>query len=57
MVNVNDKGNVFGGSLVLVLILFGWVLVILWLCLVGFDVDVYVVDSYVCYFVLVYGDL
>lgn len=57
VVNVNDKGNVFGGSLVLVLILFGWVLVSLCLCLVGYDVEVYVVDSNLCYLVLVYEDL
>lgn len=56
MFNVNDKGCVFGGSLVSLMMLVGWVLVELVLCCCGEDCDVFVGEFMVCYFVLVWDD-
>lgn len=56
-VNVNDKGNAFGGSLASVLTLSGWALVSLRLRLAGHDAEVYVADSNLRYLAPVYEDL
>lgn len=47
--NVNDKGCVFGGSLVSVMTLSGWALVELALRRHGFECDVFVAESSVRY--------
>ena len=56
-VNVNDKGNAFGGSLASAMTLSGWALVTLRLRLAGHDAEVYVADSQLRYRAPVYGDL
>lgn len=56
-VNVNDKGNAFGGSLASAMTLSGWALVTLRLRLAGFEAEVYVADSQLRYRAPVYGDL
>ncbi len=56
-VNVNDKGNAFGGSLASVMTLAGWALVSMRLALAGKQAEVYVADSNIRYRAPVYGDL
>jgi len=56
-VNVNDKGNAFGGSLASVMTLAGWALVSLRLSLAGHTAEVYVADSSIRYRAPVYGEL
>ncbi len=56
-VNVNDKGNAFGGSLASVMTLSGWALVSMRLGLAGKQAEVYVADSSIRYRAPVYGDL
>lgn len=56
-VNLNDKGNAFGGSLASVMTLAGWALISLRLSLQGKAAEVYVADSNIRYRAPVYGDL
>ncbi|MCL7715785.1 YiiD C-terminal domain-containing protein [Stenotrophomonas mori] len=56
-VNVNDKGNAFGGSLASVMTLAGWALVSMRLSASGRDAEVYVADSSIRYRSPVYADL
>ncbi|KAF1712199.1 thioesterase [Pseudoxanthomonas kalamensis DSM 18571] len=55
--NVNDKGNAFGGSLTSLMTLAGWGLVNLQLQLSGLEAEVYVADSDIRYRAPVYDDL
>lgn len=56
-VNVNDKGNAFGGSLTSLMTVAGWGLVTLKLRLAGLKAEVYVADSQIRYLAPLYGDL
>lgn len=54
--NRNDKGCVFGGSLVSVMTLAAWGLIVLQLRAAGLDCDVYVQDSQIRYLAPVWAD-
>ena len=56
-VNVNDKGNAFGGSLTSLMTVAGWGLVTLKLRLAGLKAEVYVADSQIRYLAPLYNDL
>lgn len=56
-VNLNDKGNAFGGSLASIMTLAGWGLTTLTLSRAGRVADVYVADSHLRYLSPLYGDL
>ena len=56
-INVNDKGNAFGGSLCSLMTIAGWGLGFLQLAGAGLDADIYVADSRIRYIKPVYEDL
>ncbi|WP_368563976.1 YiiD C-terminal domain-containing protein [Pseudoxanthomonas sp. UTMC 1351] len=56
-VNVNDKGNAFGGSLTSLMTVTGWGLVTLRLQLAGLKAEVYVADSAIRYLAPLHADL
>ncbi|GAB1406445.1 YiiD C-terminal domain-containing protein [Thermomonas brevis] len=56
-INVNDKGNAFGGSLCSLMTIAGWGLGFLRLAEAGLDADIYVADSRIRYLKPVYEDL
>ena len=56
-INVNDKGNAFGGSLCSLMTIAGWGLGFLRLAEAGLEADIYVADSRIRYLKPVYEDL
>lgn len=57
MVNMNDKGSAFGGSMTSLMTYAGWGLVTLQLHQAGLQADVFVADSAVRYLKPLYADL
>ena len=56
-INVNDKGNAFGGSLCSLMTIAGWGLAFLQLAEAGLEADIYVADTRIRYLKPVYEDL